>query len=193
MKTLGIGSFNGPLCLAFLVAMLTAMSAQAAPVTGVGNMPAPRLDAFLSGLDTQCSTSAQFEAFRQALRQQGGDEYRLTPGAAKAEVDATIRSAIGDIRVVEETGEYQLIGVNLMGTWSEVPVDAIEFSLGKANGIMGTAVVFSPPSQAASKTFQARIERSARAMGEDPDNDVEASTGFKIEDGRARVWCDWSN
>jgi hypothetical protein len=54
----------------------------------------------------------------------------LSPGAAKAEVDATTRSAIGDIRIVEETGEYQLIEVGLVGTWREVPADAIEFWLG---------------------------------------------------------------
>jgi hypothetical protein len=194
VKRLGIDSVNGCFGAVLLVAMLTAMSAWAAPTpaTTVGNMPARPFDAFLSGLDTQCATTPQFEAFRQALRLHDGDTYRLTPAAAKAVVDAPIRSAIGDIRILEETGEYQLIEVDVTGTWREVPVEAIQFWLGKSNGITGTAVIFSPPSEPALKIFQTRIEQSATRMAKDPDNDVEASTGLKVEDGRAHLWCDWS-
>lgn len=174
------------------VAMLTAMSAGAALATTVGNMPARPLDAFLSGLDSQCTASAQFDAFLRALRGHEGDVYRLTPAAAKAVLDAPIRSAIGDIRIVEETGEYQLIEVDVTGTWREVPVQAIQFWLGKSNGIAGTTVVFSPPSEPALKVFQSRIVTSETPMADDPGNDIEASTGLKVEDGRAHMWCDWS-
>jgi hypothetical protein len=192
VKRLGIDPFNGRLSLVLRVAMLTAMTAGAAPATTVGNLPARPLDAFLSGLDTQCAASPQLEAFRQALRLHEGDAYRLAPAAAKAVVDAPIRSAIGEIRILEETGEYQLIEVDIMGTWREVPVEAIQFWLGKSNGITGTAVIFSPPSEPALKTFRARIEQSATRMAKDPDNDIEASTGLKVEEGRAHLWCDWS-
>jgi hypothetical protein len=172
--------------------MLTAMCTGATLATTVENAHARQLDAFLSGLDTQCSVSPQLEVFRQALRRQEVDEYRLTPTAAKAGVDATIRSAIRDIQIVEVTGEYQLIEAAVVGTWRGVLVEAIEFWLGKSNGIMGTAVIFSPPSESVLKTFQTRIAKSAKRMANDPDNDIEASTGLDVEDGRVRLWCDWS-
>lgn len=194
MKMPGIESIYRRLCSLLLVAMLTPMSVQATSETTVGNMSARQLDAFVSGLDTQCSTSPQFDAFRQALHSEKGDAYRLTPMAAKAQIEPSIRSVIGDIRIIEETEGYQLIEVDVTGaTWRQVVVESIEFLLGKENGIWSVAVVFSPPSETAMKTFQTRIRESAKRMANDPDNDIEASTGIDIEDGRVRLWCDWSN
>lgn len=68
VKMIGIVSVNGHLRSVLLLAMLATMSVQATSETMVGNMPAGQLDAFLSGLDTQCSESPQFEAFSRALR-----------------------------------------------------------------------------------------------------------------------------
>lgn len=192
MEILGIESIYRRLCSVLLVAMLTPMSVQATSEPMVGNMPARQLDAFLSGLDTQCSESPQFEAFSRALRLQEGDEYRLTPATAKAQVEPATRSTIGEIRIIEETGGYQLIEVDVTGTWREVVVESIEFLLGKENGFRSVAVVFSPPSETAIKTFQTRIQESAKRMANDPDNDIEPSTGLDVEDGRVRLWCDWS-
>lgn len=114
------------------------------------------------------------------------------PTAAKAHVEPSIRSAIGDIRIIEETGGYQLIEVDVTGTWRDVFVESIEFLLGKENGLRSVAVVFSPPSDTAMKLFQKRIQESAQRMADDPDNEIEASTGIDVEDGRVRLWCDWS-
>lgn len=193
MSMIRIDSFDRCFSTVLLVTMCAVMCTQAAHAANIGNMPARQLDAFLSGLDTQCSTSPQFEAFLQALHSEDDAAYRLKPTAAKAQVEPSIRSVIGDIRIVEETEGYQLIEVDVTGaTCRDVVVESIEFLLGKENGVRSVAVVFSPPSETAVKTFHARIQESAKRMANDPDNDIEASTGLDVEDIRVRLWCDWS-
>ena len=68
MQLIGIESINGRLCSVLLLSMLTATSVQATSETMVGNMPVPQLDALLSKMDTQSSTSPQLETFRKTLR-----------------------------------------------------------------------------------------------------------------------------
>lgn len=174
------------------VALFLAMSTSAVQATSPVNRQALELDAFLAGLDVQCSMSPQFESFLDALREIDGEAYHLTPMAAKAQVDAVTQSAIGEIRITDENDSYQQISVNVKGTWREVPVAAFRLWLGKHNGIVATEVIFEPPSAAALQVFGPRIEDSASAMAEDPENISEASTGLDVEDGRVRLWCDWS-
>lgn len=188
-----IGATKSMALLLLVIAIQALASARVLAVEQAPHPDAPALDDLLSGLDAQCSASPSLEAFRSALRDVDGDRYPLTPEAAKSQLDAPLRSAIGAIRILEETADYQLIQVDVVGTWRGVPVEGLVFWLGKSNGILSLVVIFSPPHGPALDAFETRISASAKRMAEDPENLNAASTGIQVEAERVQVWCDWSN
>lgn len=54
--------------------------------------------------------SPPFESIVIALRQNDGAAVRVTPTAAKAQLDPKIQSAIGEIRITEETDNVEVTG-----------------------------------------------------------------------------------
>ncbi len=151
------------------------------------------LDDFLSGFDDECIYSAELKDFRSNLRA-GSDQgvFTLTPKAAKSRLSPGIRESFGSITVTEENEDYQIITVEVNGYWDGVEVKNLEFLMGKESGWSSVAVNFAPPSSRAMSVFEARILRSAERMKNDPDNEIEASTGIDKNGDSVRIWCDWS-
>ncbi len=147
-----------------------------------GELPTVALDDFLSGVDDRCQYSAALEQFRLALPDTEQAWALLPPQLQAASAPF----------IIEDEVDYQIIALPIRGTWREVPVELIEFGLGKGNGIHVLVIDFGGSPDRAEAVFGPRVVRSQDLMANDPDNLTDAFTDLIIESERARLVCDLS-
>jgi hypothetical protein len=148
---------------------------------------ATSLDRLLAGQDRACTANAEFRAFQASLVRaySSGRPARVRPT-----VPAEIAPAIGAVRM-EEKSDHLVVTVAVDGTFRGLNLTSIVFYIGKENGISGHALEFSAPAEAVRATFAASVAAGAKTMA--TQYETGATTGLDFTDGRAALWCDFSN
>ena len=140
------------------------------------------LSPLLDGVEQQCHYNDLLERFWRRLPD---------PEQALSVLNPKLKVAIGDISVTDEP-DFRMYSIPVRGTWRQVPVNQIQFGLGKGNGIHVLLVEFAAAPQQARAVFEPLVTRSKLAMSEDPDNTLDATTDLVIDGGKARLICDLS-
>jgi hypothetical protein len=168
----------------FVLALLTAALALGPAPAGAAGVS---FDRFLSGQDRACTDGPEFRAFRRSLIRIYGAER---PKPAKPTLPAEIEPAIRSISM-EEKNDHLVVTVVVEGTFRGLALSRIVVYIGKENGIAGHAFEFSASPEAVKKTFAAAVAAGAEKMA--ATSQIGASTGLDLRDGRAALWCDYSN
>ncbi len=166
-----------------LAAGLLAAPATAQPATETANF-----DAFLSGIDHACHASKPFEAFWSSLVARF-DETGET--RARVVVPPALAAAIGAPRGVDK-GSFHQVRLGLKGTFRGLAVSAIEFSIGKGNGISAYRVEFAEPAARVRAVLGSAVARGKKQMAAEDDGGIGMSTGLDFSRGVAAVFCDQS-
>ncbi len=148
---------------------------------------ATSLDRFLAGQDKACTDNAEFRALRTSLVQAyaTGRSTRVRPT-----VPADVAAAFGPV-AMEEKSDHLVVTVAVDGTFRGLQLARLVFYIGKENGISGHALEFAAPPEAVKKAFAASVAAGAKAMA--AKYETGASTGLDFTDGRAALWCDFSD
>ncbi|MTW22610.1 hypothetical protein [Allochromatium palmeri] len=149
------------------------------------------LDRLLNGLDNQCEYSDDLRQLQRTLLIDQGGSYRFN-ARAKDRIQANLKPAIGNIRLIEDDDEYAVISISVNGTWHGFSVSDLQFVLGKENGINATSVIFNPPFDPVLSFFSPRIKASKQAILSNANDYMEIVTDLNVVDGKIRLDCDVS-